>query len=307
MGTRVRFLLVLLVAVVAVAAAFALLHGPWRGAPAAAPPTIAARRGPDKLRIVSLAPNVTEILFALGLGQNIVGTTDSCDYPPEARSIPHVGGFGTPNVETLLAVAPDLVIASGLEKPEVLTVFQQSGIRVLNVQPKGFIAGFAELCDAIRAIGEATGRAAEAQALVSRMEAQLQAVAARVATIAEDRRPRVFVEIDKAPLMTAGGGSFLDDMIARAGGRNVAHGIPSAYPRIDPEQVIAWNPEVILVGHSEAPGEAAKRLARQIGWSEIAAVRQRRIIDDIDPDLLFRPGPRLVEGVEQLARRLHAK
>ncbi len=136
------------------------------------------------------------------------------------------------------------------------------------------------------------------------MEAQLQAVAARVAAIEEDQRPRVFVEIDKSPLMTAGAGSFIDDLIARAGGRNVAHDIQTAYPRIDPERVIAWNPEVILVAHGGAPGEAAKRLARQIGWSNVAAVRQRRIIDDIDPDLLFRPGPRLVEGVKQLAQRL---
>jgi iron complex transport system substrate-binding protein len=84
----------------------------------------------------------------------------------------------------------------------------------------------------------------------------------------------------------------------------VAHHIQSAYPRIDPEQVIAWDPQVILVAHADAPGEAAKRLAGQIGWSNVSAVRQRRIIDDIDPDLLFRPGPRLVEGVKQLAERL---
>lgn len=296
MGTTLRYLAVPVVVVAVATGAFALLHGRHQVPPAQ-----------GKLRIVSLAPNVTEILFALGLGENIVGATDRCDYPPAARSIPRVSGFGTPNIETLLALAPDIVVACGLEKPETLAVLRQSGIRVVNVQPKGFMAGFPELFDAIRAIGQATGRAAEAQALVSHMETELQAVAARVTAIEEVRRPRVFVEIDKSPLMTAGGGSFIDDLIARAGGRNVAHNIRSAYPRIDPEQVIAWDPQVILVAHADAPGEAAKRLAAQIGWSNICAVRQRRIIDDIDPDLLFRPGPRLVEGVTQLEERLHPK
>jgi iron complex transport system substrate-binding protein len=296
MGTTLRYLLVLVVVAVAAAGAISLLHGPH------ALPSLH-----DKLRIVSLAPSVTEILFALGLAENIVGTTDSCDYPPEAKSIRHVSGFGTPNVETLLSVSPDMVIACGLEKPDILAVLRQSGVRVVDVQPKGPISGFPELFDAIRAIGEATGRAAEARAIVARMDLELQAVAARIAAIEEDQRPRVFVEIDKSPLMTAGAGSFIDDLIARAGGRNVAHGIQTAYPRIDPERVIAWNPEVVLVAHGGPPGEAAKRLARQIGWSNIAAVRQRRIIDEIDPDLLFRPGPRLVEGVTQLAERLHSK
>ena len=117
----------------------------------------------------------------------------------------------------------------------------------------------------------------------------------------------VFVEIEESPLMTAGAGSFIDDLIRRAGGRNVAHEIAGAYPRIDPEKVIAWNPEVILVAHSDRKGEAAERLARHIGWSDVAAVRNRRVIDDIDGDLLFRPGPRLVEGVKSLAERLYPK
>ena len=107
--------------------------------------------------------------------------------------------------------------------------------------------------------------------------------------------------------MTAGAGSFLDDLIIRAGGRNAAHEINNAYARIDPEKVIAWNPEVILVAHGDHAGEAAERLSRHIGWSGVAAVRDRRIIDDIDADLLFRPGPRLVDGVKALAERLKSK
>ena len=242
MGTTLRYLAVLIVVVAVAAAAFALLYGPPRGTPPA-----------GKLRIVSPAPNVTEILFALGLGatssaQLKVATTR------RSASIPRVSGFGMPRRETLLAIAPDLVIACGLEEPETLTVLQQSGVRVVDVQPKGFMANFPELFDAIRAIGRATDRAAEAQALVARMEFELQAIAARVAAIEEAQRPRVFVEVDKSPLMTAGGGSFIDDLIARAGGRNVAHEIQGAYPRINPEQVIAWDPQVILVAHGDVRG-----------------------------------------------------
>ena len=293
--TKLRILLVVIAA--SAAAAFALFRGSHHS----------PRAAPGKLRIVSLAPSVTEILFALDLGDHIVGVTDQCNYPPAAKEIERVSGFGTPNLERLLGLGPDMVIACGLEKPEFTEVLRQAGIQVMNVQKTGFIASFPELFDAVGQIGEATGRRAEARKLVAGMQAELDAVAARIGRIDDARRPRVFVEIEESPLMTAGAGSFIDDLISRAGGRNVAHEITSAYPRIDPEKVIAWNPEVILVAHSARPGEAAERLTRHIGWSNVAAVRDRRVIDDIDADLLFRPGPRLVEGVKALAERLHPK
>ena len=130
------------------------------------------------MRIVSLAPNVTEILFALDLGDQIVGVTDQCNYPPAAKAIERVSGFGMPNVEKLLALGPDMVVACGLEKPELAEVLRQAGIQVVNVQKTGFIASFPELFDAIGRIGEATGRSAEAKKLVAGMQAELDAVAA---------------------------------------------------------------------------------------------------------------------------------
>jgi iron complex transport system substrate-binding protein len=262
---------------------------------------------PDQLRIVSLAPNVTEILFALDLSGHVVGVTDACNYPPAAKQIERVSGFGRPNIEKLLALGPSLVVACGLEKPEDAEALRRAGIEVVDVQKNGVIASFPELFDAIRQIGRATDHSAEADKLIAKMQAGLDGVAARIGPIAEERRPRVFVEIEESPLMTAGAGSFIDDLISRAGGRNVAHEINTAYPRIDPEKVIVWNPQVILVAHSDRPGAAAQRLAGHVGWSDVAAVRERRVIDDIDGDLLFRPGPRLVEGVEALAKRLHPK
>jgi iron complex transport system substrate-binding protein len=216
-----------------------------------------------------------------------------------------VCGFGAPNVETLLAMAPDVVIACGVEKPELLEVLRRSGIRVVNAQKTAFMTSFPELFDAIREIGEATGHADEARALAARMESDLRQVDAEVDRIDGARRPRVFIEIEENPLMTASAGSFLDELITRAGGRNVARDIPGGYPRIDPEKVVEWDPEVILVAHSDRPGEATGRFRRRIGWSGVAAVRDGRIIDDVNPDLLFRPGPRLVDGVKALAARLH--
>ena len=254
-----------------------------------------------KLRIVSLAPSVTEILFTIGKGDSVIGVTDNCDYPSEARRIEQVGGFGRPSVEKLLTLAPDAVIATGLERGDVADVLRRAGIRVLDVQ----IRNFEELFDAIRQIGEAVDAPEKAKDLIARMQHELEMVASRNAATRPGRRPRVFVDIGSHPLMTAGGGSFLDDLIARAGGVNVAHDVPQAYPVIAPEKVVEWNPDVVVVAEMGRAGLAAAELSRRIGWADISAVKSRRIIDDIYPDLLFRPGPRLVEGVKALAARLH--
>jgi iron complex transport system substrate-binding protein len=254
-----------------------------------------------KLRIVSLAPSMTEVLFRLGAGESLIGATDHCDYPPEAARIERVGAFGAPNVEKLLALSPDLVIAAGLEREEVAEVLRRSGIRVLDVQ----IRNFEELFDAIRQIGEAVDRLQQAEGVVARMRAQLEAVKAQNETTPRGHRPKVFVEIGDHPLMTAGGTSFLDDLIVRAGGVNVAHEISQAYTSINPEKVIEWNPDIIIVAQMDRPGDAAVQLSRRIGWADISAVRNGRVIDDIHPDLLFRPGPRLIDGVKALAARLH--
>ena len=240
--TKPRIFLIL---VTSAAATFALLRGSHQP----------AQHSPDKLRIVSLAPSVTEILFALDLGDHIVGVTDRCDYPAEARRIEPVGGFGAPNVEKLLALNPDLVIAAGLEREEVAEVLRQSGIRVLDVR----IRNFEELFDAIRQIGEAVDRFQQAEGVAARMRAELETVKAQNGTVPRGQRPKVFVEIGDHPLMTAGGTSFLDDLIVRAGGVNVAHEISQAYPSINPEKVIEWNPDIILVTQMGQAGDAAVR------------------------------------------------
>ncbi len=254
------------------------------------------------LRIVSLAPSVTEILFDLGLGGHLVGVTDHCDYPSVAVGIERVGGFGAPNVEKLLALSPDLVIAAGFEREEIADLLRNSGARVLDVP----IHNFKELFDAVRQIGEATDRSRQAEDVVLRMRIQLDTIAAANDASPGRQRLKVFVEVGNHPLMTAGGTSFLDDLIDRAGGVNAAHEISQAYTSISPEKVVEWNPDVIVVAQMNPTEDATEQLRERIGWADISAIKNRRVINDIHPDLLFRPGPRLIEGVNALAVRLRS-
>jgi len=270
----------------------------------------------QSLRVVSLAPSVTEILFALGCEDSLIGVTDTCDFPPAAKRIEQIGKFGEPNLEKLLALAPDLVIASGFRRPEDIEMLRGEGIRVLDVR----IRDFAGLFDSMRRIGEATGRSGQADRIIAQMQAELDAVAARQAQGGQshfpgqgrenwdsprERPPRVFVEIWDHPLTTVGGPSLLDEAIRRAGGVNVAHALAQPYPRVNPEQVIEWNPDVIIVAYMNRKGSTALPLADRIGWGDIAAVKEGRILRDLPNDTLLRPGPRLVEGVKALALRLH--
>jgi iron complex transport system substrate-binding protein len=137
------------------------------------------------------------------------------------------------------------------------------------------------------------------------MQAELRAVVEQSRKTPEGSAPRVFIELWDDPLTTAGGSSFLDDVVSRAGGVNVAHGLSQPHPRVSAEQVIEWNPDVIVVAHMARGGNAAAQMAQRIGWSDIAAVRKGRIIRDMPPDLILRPGPRLIDGVKVLAQRLY--
>jgi len=255
-----------------------------------------------QLRIVSLAPSVTEILFALGVGGCVVGVTDRCDYPPEARDLESVGGFGAPSMEKLLALSPDIVIGAGLQRKDVTTALRRSGIRVLWIEADSF----SEMFEAMRVIGKEVGQPWRAEEVEAAMQAELHALAERYRDIPVDQRPRVFVELWNDPITTAGKGSFVDKLITWAGGVNVAHELVSAYPTVSPEQVIEWDPDVILLGYmnQQAPKEA---LANRIGWGDVAAVRSGNVINDISSDVLLRPGPRLVQGVKALSQRLHSE
>lgn len=254
-----------------------------------------------QMRIVSLAPSLTEILFVLDLADCIVGVTDRCDYPAQAKNIECVGGFGKPNIEKLLALHPDLVIATDFENNDVAKLLSNSGIEILDLR----IRNFGELFEALREIGQATETLQRAEKIVDAMQDELKEIAEKFKQIQPSQRPKVFVEIWYDPITTAGQASFINEVITRAGGINVAGNIKQAYPRVNPEKVIEWNPDVIVLCYMGQGGCSRAQLAGRIGWADISAVRRGRIIEDISSDIILRPGPRLIEGIKTLSQHFY--
>jgi len=255
---------------------------------------------PPARRIVSVSPSATEILFALGVGDRIVGVSTADTYPPEVRRIVRVGDFGRPNLERLLRLKPDLVVYTELLKPGLEDEMRRRGLRVLQTRQ----GSFRDILEAVLSLGRATGTEERAQALVAEYRARLKAVEERTAAVPAARRPRVFIEVTPRPLYTAGGGSYLDEMVTKAGGVNVAHRFNRPFLKISSEFVVQANPDVILVAYMQKRSRVAAEIAARIGWGQITAVRTGRVITDIHPDLLCRPGPRLFDGLEALQRRL---
>ncbi len=253
------------------------------------------------LRIVSAAPSVTEILFELGLGNSLVGVTSSCNFPKAAKRIEPIGPFNQPNMEKILALSPTLLIAANASLGSAESTLNQAGITVLNIK----IGNFDELFAGILQIGQATGTRTRAQALVDRLQSDLRATAQIYAHVPVAQRPKVFVELWYNPLTTAGGSTFLNEVIARAGGNNAAAAITQEYPQVNPEDVIAWNPDVILIARMLPTTQALDEIKHRIGWNAIRAVQQNRMITGISSDYLLRPGPRLVIGVRELAEALY--
>ncbi len=261
-----------------------------------APPEVA---GP---RVVSLAPNLTEIIFAIGAGDRLVGRSSACDYPPEAARVPVVGGFGRPSVEGVLAAGPTLVVDVDLEDRALRGIFRRHGVAAHSIACRRL----ADVPDAIRRLGGLLDRSEAAEALAESIEADLARLRAEAAATPMEARPRLFIELWPDPLMTVGRASFVHDLVELAGARNLAAEADRDYFSVDPEWVIARDPDAILVLHRSAGDEPAQRIAARPGWSGVRAARAGRVIADVDPDLLQRPGPRLAEGAAQLRARLRA-
>lgn len=245
-------------------------------------------------RIISTAPSNTEILFALGLGDKVVGVTDSCDYPPEAKTKPKVGAVEL-DYERIVAMSPDLVVAVGSLQRQAISRLSELGVAVLAVDPKS-IDG---VLRAITLIGRATGAQDRASRLVGELRGRIDRVAQKLARLTQSERPRVFVEIWGEPLMTAGPGTFVDELVSAAGGRNIAHDADGEWPVFSAEAVIERDPDVVILTNFNK----AEALARR-AWQGISAYRTGRVYE-VNPDLLVRPGPRLVDGLETLAALLH--
>lgn len=248
-------------------------------------------------RIVSLAPSITEMLFAMEAGDQLVGVTDFCDYPPEALKKPKVG-YSNPNMESLVALQPDLVVApNDFFKPDVIMKFEQLKIPVFILADKNVESIFVH----IQTLGRIVGRSPKADAVAMQLREQVAAIKQRVQGIAP---VRMLYVLNSHPLITVGPGSFIDQLIGMAGGVNVAAKSVTPYPRLSMEAVLQEDPEVLVfpVGKAEGISESEQQAWRQ--WSTMTAVKRGRL-HQIAADWLNRPGPRIAKGLESLAAILH--
>lgn len=249
------------------------------------------------VRIVSLAPSVTETLFALGAGDQIVGVTQFCDYPVEAQTKPKVG-YPRPNLESLVALQPDLILAPHeFIHPDVLAKLEQLKIAVFVIDAKTV----EDIVTHVTTVGRMLERTGSANDLAARIRHRFADIKSR--TSAFPKR-RVLYVLNSEPLLTVSQGSFIHQMIEVAGGVNIAghSGVP--YPRLSMEEVLKQDPEVILfpVGKAETVSDEEQRAWRR--WTSMSAVKQGRFAG-IPSDLVNRPGPRIGEGLEALARAIH--
>jgi len=248
-------------------------------------------------RIVSLAPSITEILFALGAGNRVVGVSQFSNYPVQARKVAKVGSYVYPNLERIVALQPDLVIGTRDGNPKVLVErLSELGIPVFVTDPKNL----EEITVTVTNIGRVIGAEEAASSLARQMTRRIHQVEARVCG---EPRPKVFFQIGIEPVISAGRGTFIDVLIRKAGGLNIAAS-SSGYPRFNIERVLVAQPQVIIIT-SMARGfsfEKAKQFWQQ--WPQIPAVKHK-LIYPIDSDICDRPSPRIVDGLETLARIIH--
>lgn len=257
--------------------------------------TVRLDRAPQK--IISLAPSNTEILFALGLGSRVVGVTDFCDYPAEAKAVAKIGGV-KPSLEKIVSLSPDLILAIG-GNAELVTRLEELKLVVAVLDPKD-VAGVLKDIDLV---GRATGATAESAKLGADMKARMDAVTAKAQTAA---RPRVFYELDAtdpAKPYTAGPGSWHDQLIGLAGGSNVAASAKSQWVQFSLEELLKADPQVVLLGDA-AFGATVEAVKKRTGWADLSASKAGAVFA-IDDNLISRPGPRLAAGLETLAKLIH--
>ena len=248
-------------------------------------------------RIISLAPSITETLFAIGLGERVVGVTQFCDYPPEAQAKPKVG-YTHPNLETMVALQPDLVLAPReFLRADMLGKLEQLQIPIYVLDAQTIES----ILSHIQTLGRMLGASAAADDVVGQMRRRIDDIKIRTTSLS---RPRVLYALNSEPLITVGPGSFIHEAIELAGGSNVAARARTAYPRLSMEAVLKEDPELILFPAGRAEGITRGEELRWQRWSTLSAVKLKRLYL-IPNDLLNRPGPRIVQGLEALARIFH--
>lgn len=245
-------------------------------------------------KIVSLAPAITEILFAIGLDSEIVGVSDYCDYPEKALTKEKMGGFSNPNVEKIAALEPDMVFLSAGVQEDVINKLEDLGVTVVVLDADTV----EQVLNNIDLAGQLTGKEKEAQAVVEDIQTRLDKVEAAIKDLS---KPTVFIEIWDDPLMSAGSTSFVNNIIELAGGVNVAADNTERYYNYSSEKLFEADPAYYIINtHSHTPADVKTRT----GYDALSAVKNDKVVA-VDDNLISRAGPRVIEGVEEMAKILH--
>jgi iron complex transport system substrate-binding protein len=253
-------------------------------------------------RIISLAPNITEIIFALGQGDRLVGVTRYCDEPAAARKIEKIGGFTDPNLEKIIALKPDLILSvkNGMNRPTVQRL-EQMGLRLVVIEDYTLD----QIHQGITTIGRELACPEKARTLVASMSQAVEQV--RQKTQAVTRR-RVAVVLARSPYILAGSGTYPDELVNIAGGQNIVIASNARYPRYTLEKILADQPEVIIDISSDQAGQPTANLATPFAfwskWTTVPAVKERRVYR-LSSDALTVPGPRIIQVLYELASKIH--
>ncbi len=248
-------------------------------------------------RVISLAPSITEILYAIGLADQLVGVTPFCDYPPEARLKPKVG-YVRPNLESIVALQPDLILAPGeIMRADILGKLEHLKIPTFILQAKTVEDIFSH----VQTLGRMLGRSAVADKTATTLRRRIMELTSRTEGLA---KPRLLYVLNIDPLITVGPGSFIHQLIEMAGGTNVASAAQTSYPRLSMEAVIKEDPELNVFPSGEAEGIPEEEQQRWRRWKTLSAVKHERFYR-ISADLLNRPGPRIEQALEALTKIIH--
>jgi len=245
-------------------------------------------------RIISLAPSNTEILFSLGLNKEIIGVTEYCDYPDDAKKKEKVGGYSNPNLEKIYSLKPDFVFGIRGNPKETLINLKKLNINVLAFDPKNVD----ELFDLILKIGKVLDKREETNNLVREMKEKKDSIIKESEKL---KKKKVYLEIWNNPYMSVGENTYLNNLIEEVGGINIAKKAKGDWPILSQEFIITENPEVIIIAYM---GQNIEEILNRPGWENIDAVKNKRIYY-INPDLIFRLGPRIIEGMEELFNLIH--
>ncbi len=253
-------------------------------------------------RIVSLAPSTTEIVCAVGACDKLVGKDQFSDYPEQVKKVAVLSDGFNPNYEQIVAAKPDLVLVAGITSPDAIKKLDELKLPVLVVGAEK--TTFDTIQSEIKMVGAAVGNPAQADTVVAAMAKKIAEVESKVANATT--KPRVFWELDAtdpAKPFTPGPGSFVDEIITRAGGVNIAANATSPYPQLNAEEIIKQNPQIIIMTDA-AFGVAPESVGKRPGWDVIEAVKNGKVFP-IDDNLVSRPGPRVAEGLEATAKLIH--